>query len=42
MGSGHRRGHPAITAVGNGQAIFGPSVARRILAFLTRPLSAYD
>ena len=32
----------AITAVGNGQAIFGPSVARRILAFLTRPLSAYD
>ncbi len=32
----------AITAVGNGEAIFGPSVARRILAFLTRPLSAYD
>jgi hypothetical protein len=32
----------AITAVGNGQAIFGPPVARRILAFLTRPLSAYD
>jgi len=32
----------AITAVGNGQAIFGPSIARRILAFLTRPLSAYD
>jgi DNA-binding NarL/FixJ family response regulator len=32
----------AITAVGNGDAIFGPSVARRILAFLTRPLSAYD
>ena len=26
----------------DGQAIFGPSVARRILAFLTRPLSAYD
>jgi hypothetical protein len=32
----------AIHAVGNGEAIFGPSVARRILAFLTRPLSAYD
>jgi DNA-binding NarL/FixJ family response regulator len=32
----------AITAVGNGEAIFGPSVARRIMAFLTRPLSAYD
>jgi DNA-binding NarL/FixJ family response regulator len=32
----------AITAVGNGGAVFGPSVARRILAFLTRPLSAYD
>ena len=32
----------AITAVGNGDAIFGPSVARRILAFLTRPLSACD
>ena len=32
----------AITAVGNGQAIFGPPIARRILAFLTRPLSAYD
>jgi DNA-binding NarL/FixJ family response regulator len=32
----------AITAVGNGEAIFGPSVARRILAFLTQPLSAYD
>jgi DNA-binding NarL/FixJ family response regulator len=32
----------AITAVGNGEAIFGPSVARRILTFLTRPLSAYD
>jgi DNA-binding NarL/FixJ family response regulator len=26
----------AITAVGNGDAIFGPSVARRITAFLTR------
>jgi len=32
----------AITAVSNGEAIFGPSVARRILSFLTRPLSAYD
>ena len=32
----------AITAVGNGEAIFGPPIARRILAFLTRPLSAYD
>lgn len=32
----------AIIAVGHGEAIFGPSVARRILAFLTRPLSAYD
>jgi DNA-binding NarL/FixJ family response regulator len=32
----------AITAVANGEAIFGPSVARRILAFLTRPLSAFD
>jgi DNA-binding NarL/FixJ family response regulator len=32
----------AITAIGNGEAIFGPSVARRIMAFLTRPLSSYD
>jgi DNA-binding NarL/FixJ family response regulator len=32
----------AITAVGRGEAIFGPSVARRILSFLTRPLSAFD
>ncbi len=32
----------AITAVGRGEAIFGPTVARRILSFLTRPLSAYD
>lgn len=32
----------AITAVGNGEAIFGPSIARRILAFLNRPLSAFD
>jgi DNA-binding NarL/FixJ family response regulator len=32
----------AITAVGNGDAIFGPPIARRIMAFLTQPLSAYD
>jgi DNA-binding NarL/FixJ family response regulator len=32
----------AITAVGSGEAIFGPSVAQRILLFLTRPLSAHD
>jgi len=32
----------AITAVAAGEAIFGPSVAKRVLAFLTRPLSAYD
>ena len=32
----------AITAVAEGEAIFGPSVATRVLAFLTRPLSAYD
>jgi DNA-binding NarL/FixJ family response regulator len=32
----------AITAVGSGDAIFGPSIAGRILAFLTQPLSAYD
>lgn len=32
----------AVTAVGHGDAIFGPSVARRIVAFLTRPLSARD
>jgi DNA-binding NarL/FixJ family response regulator len=32
----------AITAVGNGEAIFGPSIARRILTFLTRPLSVYN
>jgi DNA-binding NarL/FixJ family response regulator len=32
----------AITAVAKGEAIFGPSVAKRVLAFLTRPLSAYD
>ena len=32
----------AIAAVGRGEAIFGPSVARRILSFLTKPLSAFD
>ena len=32
----------AVTAVGRGEAIFGPSVAQRILSFLTRPLSAFD
>lgn len=32
----------AITAVAGGEAIFGPSVAERVLAFLTRPLSAFD
>lgn len=32
----------AVTAVGHGDAIFGPSVARRIVAFLTRPQSAHD
>ena len=32
----------AITAVGRGEAIFGPSIARRILSFLTKPLSAFD
>jgi DNA-binding NarL/FixJ family response regulator len=32
----------AITAVADGEAIFGPSIAKRVLAFLTRPLSAYD
>jgi DNA-binding NarL/FixJ family response regulator len=32
----------AIAAVGSGEAIFGPSVAQRILLFLTRPLSAHD
>jgi len=32
----------AVTAVGRGDAIFGPTVARRILSFLTRPLSAFD
>ena len=29
----------AITAVAGGEAIFGPSVAQRVLGYLTRPLS---
>ena len=32
----------AITAVAEGGAIFGPSVAGRVLGYLTRPLSAHD
>jgi DNA-binding NarL/FixJ family response regulator len=32
----------AITSVAGGEAIFGPSVARRVLAYLTRPLSVHD
>jgi DNA-binding NarL/FixJ family response regulator len=32
----------AITAVGRGEAIFGPPVAQRILSFLTKPLSVFD
>jgi DNA-binding NarL/FixJ family response regulator len=32
----------AITAVADGEAIFGAPVAKRVLTFLTRPLSAYD
>jgi DNA-binding NarL/FixJ family response regulator len=32
----------AITAVARGEAIFGPSVAQRVLGYLTRPLSAQD
>jgi DNA-binding NarL/FixJ family response regulator len=32
----------AVVAVGRGEAIFGPTIAHRILSFLTRPLSAYD
>ena len=32
----------AITAVAEGEAIFGPSVARRVLGYLTRPLTAQD
>ncbi len=31
-----------IVAVANGEAIFGPSVAQRVLRYLTRPLSAED
>ena len=32
----------AIAGVAEGEAIFGPSVARRVLSYLTRPLSAQD
>jgi DNA-binding NarL/FixJ family response regulator len=32
----------AITSVARGEAIFGPSVAGRVLGYLTRPLSAHD
>lgn len=32
----------AIVAVAGGEAIFGPSVASRILGYLTRPLSVHD
>jgi DNA-binding NarL/FixJ family response regulator len=32
----------AISAVAGGEAIFGPSVAQRILGYLTRPLSTQD
>jgi DNA-binding NarL/FixJ family response regulator len=32
----------AVHAVAGGEAIFGPTVATRILGYLTRPLSAYD
>jgi DNA-binding NarL/FixJ family response regulator len=32
----------AITAVADGEAIFGPSVAQRVLGYLTRPLTAQD
>jgi len=32
----------AITAVAGGEAIFGPSVAQRVLGYLTRPLSVQD
>ncbi len=32
----------AITAVARGEAIFGPSVAGRVLGYLTRPLSVHD
>ncbi len=32
----------AIEGVAGGEAIFGPSVARRVLGYLTRPLSSRD
>jgi DNA-binding NarL/FixJ family response regulator len=32
----------AINAVADGEAIFGAPVAKRVLSFLTRPLSAHD
>jgi DNA-binding NarL/FixJ family response regulator len=32
----------AITAVADGEAIFGPSVAQRVLGYLTRPLTSQD
>src|SRR4051795_7534733 len=32
----------AITAVARGEAIFGRTVAQRILQFLTQPLTAFD
>ncbi len=32
----------AITAVAQGEAIFGPTVAQRVLGYLTRPLTAQD
>jgi len=32
----------AITAVAGGEAIFGPSIAQRVLGYLTRPLSVLD
>jgi DNA-binding NarL/FixJ family response regulator len=32
----------AITAVASGEAIFGPSIATRLLGYLTRPLSSQD
>jgi DNA-binding NarL/FixJ family response regulator len=32
----------AISAVARGEAIFGPSVAQRVLGYLTRPLAAQD
>ncbi|WP_308465296.1 response regulator transcription factor [Rathayibacter soli] len=32
----------AISAVAQGEAIFGPGVAERVLGYLTRPLSARD